>query len=202
VAIDYQPKFQHVDWIDNFDRVQAAGENGFNRHFHDLEDEFKEISKVVADVKTAIDQLSAQPAAEEETLTLPPVLVTITDPWEQQPGSVRKPGAATAARGVMPVSVEHAHRIRSLRVMGENGGSGVLVVALRRHGLTQGSAAELVVSVGGSGGAFDVTTAAPGTDVAKIDNTRFRYYVEARLQGAAAADVVRLDVFQITHIAE
>jgi len=65
--ITYSRQFQHVDWIDNEDVVQAGGEKGFNQKFHDLEAEFDKVSGVVTDVNTAIkkvqrlDFLLAQP---------------------------------------------------------------------------------------------------------------------------------------------
>lgn len=65
--ITYNRAFTHVDWIDNEDVVQADGEKGFNKKFHDLEGEFDKISGVVTDVNTAIkriqrlDFLLAQP---------------------------------------------------------------------------------------------------------------------------------------------
>src|SRR5439155_19538127 len=48
--IRYQRTFQHVDWIDNQDAVQAGGEKGFNVKFHAMEAEFDTISGVIAQV--------------------------------------------------------------------------------------------------------------------------------------------------------
>jgi len=45
--LKYAPEFQHEDWVDNVDVVQAAGEDGFNRRFHDLEEEFARIKAVL-----------------------------------------------------------------------------------------------------------------------------------------------------------
>jgi len=53
----YLPQFQHQDWIDNLDRVQAAGENGFNRRFHGLEDEFAHIKTVLDNLATVAVEL-------------------------------------------------------------------------------------------------------------------------------------------------
>ena len=41
--ITYTRSFQHQDWIDNEDIVQAGGERGFNVEFHALEAEFDKI---------------------------------------------------------------------------------------------------------------------------------------------------------------
>jgi hypothetical protein len=45
--VTYNRTFQHQDWIDNQDIVQAGGERGFNAEFHGLEAEFDKITGVV-----------------------------------------------------------------------------------------------------------------------------------------------------------
>ena len=52
--ISYSRTFQHVDWIDNEDVVQAGGEKGFNQKFHDLEAELDKLSAVVGAIKAAL----------------------------------------------------------------------------------------------------------------------------------------------------
>jgi hypothetical protein len=53
MAIKYKRAFQHVDWIDNEDVVEAGGPKGFNQKFHDLEGEFDSISTAFGTVDTA-----------------------------------------------------------------------------------------------------------------------------------------------------
>ncbi len=55
--ITYTRTYQHDDWIDNEDIVQAGGPNGFNQQFHDIEAEFDAISTVVGSVNTAINSI-------------------------------------------------------------------------------------------------------------------------------------------------
>jgi hypothetical protein len=55
--IKYTPVFKHEDWIDNEDLVQASGDRGFNKKFHDLEDELTSISTVVGTVDTEIKKI-------------------------------------------------------------------------------------------------------------------------------------------------
>jgi len=55
--IVYSRTFQHVDWIDNEDVVQAGGEKGFNQKFHDLEAELDRISTVVGAIKGALSNI-------------------------------------------------------------------------------------------------------------------------------------------------
>jgi Chaperone of endosialidase len=49
-SITYTRTYQHQDWIDNQDIVQAGGERGFNVEFHGLEAEFDKISGVVTQI--------------------------------------------------------------------------------------------------------------------------------------------------------
>src|SRR6266571_243190 len=55
--ITYTPAFKHEDWIDNEDVVQASGAKGFNKKFHDLEDEFATLATVVGTVDTEIKKI-------------------------------------------------------------------------------------------------------------------------------------------------
>jgi hypothetical protein len=55
--INFVRTFQHEDWIDNEDVVQAGGEKGFNKKFHDIEAEFDNISTVVTSVNTEINRI-------------------------------------------------------------------------------------------------------------------------------------------------
>lgn len=55
--ITYTPAFRHDDWIDNEDVVQAGGEKGFNKKFHDLENEFGKIETVVGKIDTEIKKI-------------------------------------------------------------------------------------------------------------------------------------------------
>jgi hypothetical protein len=51
--ISYKPQFQHKDWIDFVDPVQAGGGNGFNERFHKLENEFELIAASIASIESA-----------------------------------------------------------------------------------------------------------------------------------------------------
>ena len=67
--VTYTPGFQHEDWVDNVDRVQAGGVNGFNVRFNTIEAEFQKIGdtmtaewleKAGASGKAVIDAYKAQ----------------------------------------------------------------------------------------------------------------------------------------------
>jgi hypothetical protein len=203
LAISYTSDFKHTDWIDNVTRVKAGGEDGFNDHFHRIEDEFKKLSGVVTEIKGAMDLLGQKPPAKPITVTLTPVLAT-TGPagWEHVAGSARKPTGAGSAAGTMSVDLPDGVTVQTLRVIGENGGAGVLVVQLRRQKLEAAAASEPVIGVTGSGGVFDSKNVPQDPTRALVDTDLFRYFITASVNGAAGTDVVRLDGFQITHIVQ
>jgi hypothetical protein len=61
-TITYARTFRHDDWIDNEDVVQAGGEKGFNKKFHDMEAEFDKIATAFGQVNTALQKgISIQP---------------------------------------------------------------------------------------------------------------------------------------------
>src|SRR6266568_3738583 len=59
----YNRQFQHQDWIDFVDPVQAGGNNGFNERFHALESEFDLVAAAITSVDNAVNSIeSASPA--------------------------------------------------------------------------------------------------------------------------------------------
>ena len=52
--VTYNRTFQHQDWIDGQDIVQAGGERGFNSEFHALEAEFDNLSPVIAQLTAGL----------------------------------------------------------------------------------------------------------------------------------------------------
>jgi hypothetical protein len=205
-AIDYQPEFQHTDWVDNVSRVKAGGEDGFNRHFHDTEDEFKKLSDTVKSIRERLDQLGQPPAPPTVTTTFTPTLVPLAAGlWDHVYGTVAKPATAVKAGGMMSITLPHGATLRTLRAVGRNTGAGSLQIGLRRQALAAGSASELLMSVtgqGAGGGLFDpAPTPAPGGESAKINTNLFRYYLTVELDSAATADTVEVRAIQVTYTA-
>jgi hypothetical protein len=64
----YTRQFQHTDWIDFVDPVQAGGNNGFNERFHALESEFDLISAAITSVDNALTTFEQTPPAVGLTL--------------------------------------------------------------------------------------------------------------------------------------
>lgn len=200
MTVSYVPSFQHTDWVDNVDRVRAAGDNGFNVRFHALEDEFKRLSGVVKQVSDALDALSQAPVPTPVALTLTPALVATGTPWDHVFGGATKHAGATDGSGMMAVQLPQGVTIQAFRATGQKG-SGNLGINLRRQSLAAGANPELIVGLTPGAGPFDQTAAAPVNAAAKVDNTQFRYYITAELDSATAAATVSLSCFQITHVA-
>ncbi len=200
--ISYTRTFQHEDWVDNRDRVQAGGDNGINLRFHNLEAEFDALTKVFAEVKAALDTLGQAPALEEQRLTLVPTLTaTAAAGWTHRAGLAEKPAGATSAQGMMPVNPIPKTKLVGFRAIGQNTGGGDLRLDLVRQGLTSAAGAQdLIARVTGVGDPFDITIAANPAFEA-VDTNQFRYFVIARLNNAAAADIVNVIAFQIFYFA-
>ncbi|MFE5720444.1 hypothetical protein [Streptomyces erythrochromogenes] len=199
MTVIYQPTFRHTDWVDNVDRVRAAGDNGFNVRFHGLEEEFARIAAVVTKVSEALDALSQTPVPKPVKITLTPALITLTDPWNHVFGGAAKPSGVGDASGMMSLALPHGSVIRELRVCGRKD-SGNLSVNVRRQSLSAGATTELLVGLTLGNGNFDTSTAAPVGPALKVDNDQSRYYLTAELDGAVTTSVVQLTCFQITCI--
>src|SRR5690242_11404147 len=63
VPSGYTRQFQHQDWVDFVDPVQAGGSNGFNERFHALESEFDLIASVIASIDNTINAIEVAPPA-------------------------------------------------------------------------------------------------------------------------------------------
>jgi hypothetical protein len=184
--------------------VKAGGEDGFNVHFHDIEDEFKKLADVVKAISDRMDKLAEKPVAKPVAKTLSPVLATVgAAGWEQALGEARKPGGATAASGTMSLDLPDGVTIQSLRAIGENSGAGALSIVLRRQKLDPSAASEPIVGVPpGAGGPFDNKGTPPDATRAVVDTDTFRYFIAAQLTNAGATDTVAIRGFQIVHIAQ
>jgi hypothetical protein len=201
MAVIYTPGFQHTAWVDNVDRVQAAGDNGFNVRFHDLEDEFGALSDVVKLISDALDALSATPPSAPVRLTLTPALVATGTAWEHVAGGALKATGKTDASGMLPLQLPHGHRILAIRATGSKQ-SGNLSINVFRQPLTGTAAPQRIAGVDAPAGTFDLSSAPPATSVSLVDNDQFRYFLTADLDGAVATHLIALNGFQITHIAE
>jgi hypothetical protein len=197
--INYDPTFQHTDWVDNVDRVQASA---FNDRFHGLEAEFTTLRSVITQISDALTALGQAPPPRPVKVTLVPALTAVGgDAWDHVFGGAAKPVGKSAAVGMMTLQLPQGSRIQSLRVIGRKD-SGNLTITVRRQGLSATATPEPIFGTTPSTGPFDVTANAPSIEIAKIDNEQFRYYVTAELDSAGTATgvSVQINAFQITYM--
>jgi hypothetical protein len=189
--------------VDNVDRVQAGGDNGFNLRFHALEAEFGRLHDVVTVLNTALDALGQKPPAQPVNTSLAPVISnTQGTGWASLQGVAIKAAGQTSAHGMMPINLPNGSTIQSFRATGRNAGGAntFLRGALFRQGLTADAAPQRIALMNLTGDPFDQSTA-PDTTLAQVDTDHFRYYIMADLDGAGANDNIQLAAFQVTHIA-
>jgi hypothetical protein len=192
--ITYTRAFQHVDWIDNEDVVQAGGEKGFNQKFHDLEAEFDELSNIIGLINASL--IITSPT---QTLTFAASFFpNLNNPqWLQNNGLAVKAPAQTGAEGFMPVQLPDGFKLQSMTVIGEKSGNvGSFIVQLVRQSITGALTTLLTLSLANSPDQFQVTDAVP-PNFSLIDNKINKYLIIARVIGADAAATVRLSAFQI-----
>jgi hypothetical protein len=210
MAISYTPQFSHKDWIDFVDSVQAAGTNGINKRFHDIETEFATISSVIAQIA----QVLATPTVTSQTLTLAPTLAVTTvqqQQWQQQVGFVvtatlgsgNNATMSATAEGFMPVSLPNGATIQGLRVTGQSAG-GFLTVALQSQAVTGPAGPTALLQIINS---FSPVAAPAAFDVPQnasiaVDTVNNSYFITAMLQNgnpAVSAGGTSLYAFQITY---
>ncbi|WEO99767.1 hypothetical protein A6P39_040185 [Streptomyces sp. FXJ1.172] len=197
----YIPKFAHTDWIDNVDRVQAGGDNGFNARFHNVAAEFATLAQ--DHINPLVDALSRPQA----NLTLAPILTPLVTqsgdtqpPWLQGPDGARKPsdGQSQEAHGLMNVSLPDGATIQSMLVTG-NQPSGTVHVILRRRDINNAQGSEPIIDAAKLNQASQPPSPPPQPGLAVVNNGTHRYFVTADLTGATGADMIQLFCIQITY---
>jgi hypothetical protein len=207
MAITYNRQFTHREWVDNVDRVQAGGDNGFNDRFHALEAEFELVSGAVRQIDAAIGLLGKVVTA--------PVTVGLTPVMEQykalpawspivwsrvlvgQPFGtfVEKDNPADQAWGVLPLSLPNGVKLTGLKVLGDLGGGTMTTELVRELRVAPFDVTKLLTFPGFSP-AGAAPAAIPGSPPFTGDTHLF--YLLASLTGGANQDV-RLRGFQLTY---
>ncbi|MEW2352936.1 hypothetical protein [Spirillospora sp. NPDC029432] len=202
--IKFEPGFRHVEWVDNRDRVQAGGPNGFNVRFTAIRKDLETISGAVSAIDTAIKKLSQQAPPEPRRLSLPPLFTPVgsTPPWTfDAAGTAVRPDDEAEVAGQMTVPLPDKVRLLELRVLGRNTGQDSrLNIVLGRVPLVGSTAPERLAQVLGDD-TFDFTSAVDESR-ARVDMSAFRYQVSARVTGAVPGDTVTLSSVQIKYIAD
>lgn len=210
--VTFTPTFKHTPWVDNRDRVQASGPNGFNVRFSSLETDLQTLSSVVGQIDSVLDTLGQAPQPQARVLTLPPMLSATTSVagWglDSSGYAVRPSSPITTLAGIAPVVIPNGVTLSAFRASGVNGGpaagstgSGTLRINLMRARLVGAPvAADRIARVTGDASPFDNSVATDPT-MSAVDTTVFRYFVLATLDNAQTTDNVSLSGFQITYLA-
>lgn len=205
-VVSYNPRFQHEDWIDNVDRVQAGGDNGFNIRFNTIETEFQQLSQVVQKVDGVLSALGQ--AHARVTIGLTPILLPFGSnltwsaiTWSSSSGGqqlgtfVEKPTAQAQASGVLLLTLPSGVTLVNMRVLGEQIGAGDVRTELFQESRTDFLRRSLVAIVG-LGGANTPPTSVQGSET--FDDAANLYYLLVEVKNAGGS-TVRLRGFQITY---
>jgi len=147
----------------------------------------------VSDIERRLRRVETAPV----TLSLAPVLVSLGEGWIVGVDGASKEPGVTQASGIMSVNLPGGYRIASLGVSGNKTGAGNLVVQLFRRALDVTNP-DVIVSIQANSGHFKQTQDAPKTDISRVNNDTFCYFLAAFLKNAGAADQVQLNGIQIT----
>jgi hypothetical protein len=195
--VSYTPSFQHEDWVDNVDRVQAGGANGFNVRFNAIEGEFQKLGQAVQTIDTALGSLG-EPARGPVTIGLAPILFPFGDrpqwtaiSWgtKVQPQGfftathVEKPFGPAEAWGILPLDLPHGVRLIQLRVLGNQGPGAVtmrtsLIQEARFDPFTQTT----LVTIAGFDSGSTPPTPIPG--MPRLDVAANLYYLQVAVTEA------------------
>jgi hypothetical protein len=195
--ITYKREFQHDDWIDNEDIVQAGGESGFNSKFHGLEKEFDKLSGVIAQINSSL-----VPVVPATTLTFAAAFFrrgSIT-PWTVGDDKAEASFEEGDVEGWMPVQLPDGTKIQKIIIIGARTDTATakvksLVIQLQRRSL--GGDSELLISVplvNTPTNPFRIERTL--TTVNLVDNKNNQYQVIATASGdsGAAAQLSALQV--------
>jgi len=221
MTISYTRTISFPPWVDNVDRVQAGGDNGFNVRFQGVEAEFDAISGVVTEVSGALDgqstqlatlqqQVSALGGAISRAVSVTPMLIAAgPNGWDNStaPGVARKPAGAASAYGAVGTTLPAGAQITAFRALGNNNtaagpgpGQGSLRLDLMGQKLDGSGQASIVnITVVGQAGPFDVTKNPVGSSGHDVIDAGSSYFILARLDNAAGTDNVFLTGFQILY---
>jgi hypothetical protein len=191
--LSFTPTFHHTDWIDNVDRVQAGGPNGFNTRLTAIESDLHQLSTVVQQINGAIAAAGQPPPAVQPRINLALDMAPGTGGgWPLDGNGAAHPGSNPAgASAVQNVVLPDGIRLISFRAVGTfQGTPAALRVGLYRAVMsnptpaTLDTVAEILNTTTGFTNPFDLTIPV-NASFARVDLTGFRYILAVALTGAA-----------------
>jgi hypothetical protein len=191
--LSFTPTFHHIEWIDNLDRVTAGGPNGCNVRLNAITADLQQISAVVGQIDTAIDQRRVGAPPKEHRVTVPLELFTVDSGgvapalgWFYDDNGAVHPQNGHRGAGTLTVLVlpDNATLV-SFRLRGRYPGGGAgFVYALTRVSLTDPTQRKQLGSVdntvAGLTDPYDLTVTISDQQLALVDNGAFRYLMELR----------------------
>lgn len=200
----YTPKFHHFAWVDNIDRCEAGGTNGFNIRFETIESDLQGVSTVVAQIGTELDRIDARVPTVPRTAiaSFAPTLQPVqgSGPWAlQSSGNAVAPTSGPPA-GALVLALPDRVTMTSVRVRGRGAApSGQnTVFFLNRVSVTDG-AVQKVVSFDTGTVPLDTEVPLTPAEVNVVDLANYRYVISANSGVGTAPDPVTLVAFQITY---
>jgi hypothetical protein len=165
---------------------------------------------VAAMTQDMIDDVAPRnPVATFEDIAVPPILAPAAgvtgNPFTAWASAfvgsnmvALKPANASAF-GVAPVFFPNTAHIRTMRVRGNNNGTGSVSFSLTRVRLDTGATSTIVADTVATTGAFDrVLAVNQGTGVGLVNNQQFSYFVHANATTSAADADIRGFAFRYT----
>lgn len=156
----------------------------------------RQVGLTVSDIERRLRRVETAPVK----LSLAPVLAPLGEPWILSIDGASKKQGVTEASGMMSVTLPQGYRVTTLGAFGNKPG-GTLLIELFRRAVDGSTPPEGIVSVQAGTGPFNQRQDAPGTNISKVDNDAFCYFLAAFLNNAGVNDVVKLNGIQITCVA-
>jgi hypothetical protein len=199
----YDPKFHHVDWVDNVDRISAGGANGFNVRFDTIASDLQQLSTVVLQVDAALD-VAGGGAGTGQVLTVPlDFPPTHSEGWScDANGAGHPPAGAAGADTVMGLTLPDHVRLTSFRAIGQfGGGTTRLILTLGRAQLTVAAPvpdklAEIRSDTQTLPASYDVT-ATIDSRFGLVDLGLFRYFILANATQVSSPQLTSLSAVQL-----
>jgi hypothetical protein len=199
--ISYTPVFRHTDWVDNVDRVEAAGQNGFNIRFNTIGSDLRQLSTVVGQINTRLTQLADRPVPTVR-LTLPPAL----RPTGGAPWVIASTGEAVVppnggSSGALNLSLPDGARLTTFRATGQCQSDSIVISLVRGIGHFGSAAFQEMVRLTVDTSPFD-KSGAVDPSAGRVDNSTFRYFINAQTNGTSPATpgAVAIRAFQLTYV--
>jgi hypothetical protein len=168
----YAVRFYHDDWLDNVDRVQAGGANGFNRRFRSLEEEFSSIQGVMDNLGAVAKELQGAVESIENRLKGTWTLENLNVPGKLGVGTTA-PGAKLSVVGPGATEIGGSALSHTLvTTAGALGSAPNSELALASIGFNSGNNSSLGVRARRTAGGSDWMTTAIGLGM-DVDNTAF-----------------------------